>query len=104
MRKFLSLSVAALFTALVLQPALAADAPDTSTPKAAAISFAKALQSNDATTLKAICVGGEEEQKAVETLAGAMGAMRRFKEACAAKWGKDNQLGGAIPDLNLVAE
>jgi hypothetical protein len=104
MRKFLSLTLMAVCAALLVQPAFAADAPDMSSPKSTAIAFAKALQANDTDTLKAVCVGSDDEQKAVQTLGSAMSAMRRFKTACADKFGKDNALGGGIPDMNLVAE
>jgi hypothetical protein len=80
-------------------------APDLSTPKGAAIAFAKAVQDGDKAGVRAVCIGNDEELKAMESMAGAMGAIKKFRTACDDKYGKDNLLTKNFPaDQNLTAE
>jgi hypothetical protein len=42
-------------------------------------------------------IGTDEQRKIVEGMADLMAQMRRFKAACAAKYGEKNELGSGIP-------
>jgi hypothetical protein len=104
-RKVLSLSLAALLAAFVAPAAMAKDAPDLSTPKAAVATFSKAIVDHDLETIKASMIGTDEQQKIVEGMADLLASMRRFKAACAAKYGEKNELGSGIPgDAEFLAD
>lgn len=104
-RKALSLSLAVVLGTLVSSAAVAKDAPDLSSPKAAVATFSKAVVANDLETIKASMVGTDEHRKIVAGMADLMAAMRKFKAACASKFGEKNELGGGIPsDADFVAD
>jgi len=78
---------------------------DLSTPKGAAVAFAKAIQNGDKEGVRAVCIGKDEEIKAVESMASAMGAIKKFRTACNDKFGADNILTKSFPaDQDLAAE
>jgi hypothetical protein len=104
-RKMFSLSLVAVLAAFVAPAAMAKDAPDLSTPKAAVATFSKAIVDHDLDTIKASMLGNEEQQKIVEGMADLMASMRKFKAACAAKYGEKNELGSGIPsDADFLAD
>src|SRR5687768_13352175 len=74
-----------------------AKAPDLSSPKSAALVFAKAITEGDAAAIRAVCHGTEDELKAIESMANALASIRKFRNACNDKFGKDNVLSKGLP-------
>jgi hypothetical protein len=64
-------------------------APDLSTPKAAAMTFAKALEAGDAATAKASAVGDAQTQDLVGALAEVAAQNAKLREAATAKFGAE---------------
>jgi hypothetical protein len=60
---------------------------DLSTPKAAAQSFAKAMESGDAEAAKAACTGADP--KIIEAMAGMSATRKKLHDAAVAKFGDD---------------
>jgi hypothetical protein len=62
-------------------------AADLSEPKAAALTFVKAMADHDFATLRNASVGNDEERQRVEAMSDLMAAQRKFADAAAAKFG-----------------
>lgn len=86
----------------------AADAPsatpDLSTPKAAITTFYTALMQGDAATVKAAAIADEKQTRMLDALARVMGATKAMHEAAVAKFGKDGEEIGQLPDARLLLE
>ena len=86
-----------LFTGLVVAAALTisgaarADA-DVSTPKKAAVSFAKAVSAGDTTAMKALSIGTDAEFALVKSLSDVVASTRKLEEAAAKKFGEEGKL------------
>jgi hypothetical protein len=63
--------------------------PDLSTPKAAAMSFADALQAGDVAAAKTAAVGDAQNQDLVSTLAEVAAQNAKLREAAKAKFGEE---------------
>jgi hypothetical protein len=90
--------IACLTTALVIASVARADAPDTSTPKKAAIAFAKAVQAGDMTTAKTLATGSDSEWKLIKMMSETMVAVKAFSAAAAEKFGDQGKL---PPDMAM---
>jgi len=80
--------VAAVFCVSFSTSRLLADA-DLSTPKAAALAFAKALESGDAATAKSAAVGDAQTQDVVGALAEVAAQNVKLRDAATAKFGAE---------------
>ncbi len=65
------------------------DGDDLSTPKGAAQTFASAMESGDVETAKRASTGADP--KMIETMAKAMGSMKKLKEAAISKFGDEGK-------------
>lgn len=101
--KFRTRTAAALCAIVALSflaaPLARAEA-DLSSPKAAAMTFAKAVESNNAADIKAASVGAEAEQKNWLAMAGFMGAAANLKKAMTDKFGPE---GAAVVPMETDA-
>jgi hypothetical protein len=84
--------------------AATAPAVDTSSPKAAAISFAKAVDAGDANTAKSVTVNDPDQQKAVETMVNMFSTTKDFIAALKEKMGDEGgamamQMSSSLPNL-----
>ena len=80
-----------------------ADAPDTSTPKKAAIAFANALKTGDIATAKTLATGNDAEWALVKILSDAMVATNAFSAVATDKFGPDAKLPAGFT-MDLAAE
>ena len=80
-------------------PGAAAKAPDLSNPKSTAVSFAKAVQSNDMAAAKAASTGSDEQYKMVEAMGQMMSGFKNFESAAVAKFGDAGKSGQGMPDV-----
>ncbi|MDB5295655.1 MAG: hypothetical protein JWO31_1638 [Phycisphaerales bacterium] len=73
---------------------------DTSTPKAAAKTFAAAMTTGDADAAKAASTGADA--KMIESMANAFGSYKKLHDAAAAKFGEEGKklgaMGGSVDD------
>jgi len=76
---------------LIAPPTRAADAPDLSTPRKAAIAFAKGVESGDMTAVKATAIGTDSDYKLVESIMGLIGANKELRAAAIEKFGEDGK-------------
>jgi hypothetical protein len=76
---------------LIAMPARAADAPDLSTPKKAAIMFAKGVESGDMEAVKASSIGSDSDYKLVELIISYMAANKELRAAAIEKFGEDGK-------------
>jgi hypothetical protein len=60
---------------------------DQSNPKAAALSFAKALESGDSETAKSLVVGTDQEKQIVDATADFVSAVKKLKDSATKKFG-----------------
>jgi len=83
-----------------------ADAPDLSSPKAAAMAFAKAMQVGDAAAAKSATLSDAENQEIVGLLAGMVSSNLKLRDAAKAKWGEDagDQLAGNMKNLDMAKQ
>jgi hypothetical protein len=82
----------------------AAKAPDLSTPKSAAVSFAKALQSNDIATAKAASTGTDEQYKLIDAAGQMMSGFKNYESAAVAKFGDAGKFGKGEGPPDVVAD
>jgi len=86
-----------MFTGLVVAAALTisgvarADA-DVSTPKKAAISFAKAVAAGDTAAMKALSTGTDAEFALVKSLSDVVTSTKKLEDACIKKFGDEGKL------------
>src|SRR5688572_1736618 len=82
------------------KPAAAAAAD--ATPKQAAVEWATALTSGDATTARTLMTGTEEQMKMMDGMVGFMGAAKNMRDAMKEKFGDDavKQAGGAATGMD----
>ena len=71
----------------------AAKVPDLSNPKSTAVSFAKAVQSNDMAAAKAASTGSDEQYKMVEAMGQMMSGFKNYESAAVAKFGDAGKSG-----------
>jgi hypothetical protein len=105
--KFTALTriIACLSTALVLASVARADAPDTSSPKKAALAFAKAVQAGDMATAKTLATGSDADWKLMQMLSDIMVASKAFATAASDKFGDQGKLPpGMAMDLSAEFE
>ena len=89
-RAFFAFIVLSIIGVIAL-PARAADAPDLSTPKKAAIAFAKGVESGDMTVVKATAIGTDSQYKLVEAIIGLIGANKELRTAAVDKFGEEGK-------------
>jgi hypothetical protein len=65
---------------------------DTSSPKKAAQSLARAFTAGDVQGAKAVSTGTDEQMKGLERMVPMGAELKKMVDAAIAKWGKDNQL------------
>lgn len=100
MTKFVTSVICVL--ALFVAARVAVAGPDLSSPKSAAMSFAKALEAGDAATAKASAVATEEEGKFIDVMAGMMSGMLKLKAASIAKFGDAGKdIAGSSDDVEI---
>jgi hypothetical protein len=85
-------------------PGGSAAAPDLSNPKSTAVSFAKAVQSNDMAAAKATSTGSDEQYKMVEAMGQMMSGFKNFQSAAVAKFGDAGKSSQGPPDIVADAE
>ena len=78
--------------ALAFTGAAHAGAPDTSTPKKAALAFANALESGDIAAAKTLANGTDAEWAMIKTLSNVLVAGKAFSDAAHEKFGPDAKL------------
>ena len=88
MLRSLSLAVVCTLVGLVGSTALAADAPDLSTPKKAASAFAKAVEANNIDAAKSASVGSDEDYKLVQAIGAFIASARELRDASVAQFGE----------------
>src|ERR1700679_2108760 len=76
---------------MVTLPARAADAPDLSTPKKAAVAYARAIESGDLTAVKTTAIGTENDFSYIESIIGLIGANKELRAAAIEKFGEDGK-------------
>jgi hypothetical protein len=76
-----------------------AKGPDLSNPKSAAVSFAKAIQSNDMAAAKAASTGTDEQYKMVEAMGQMMSGFKNYESAAVAKFGDAGKSDQSPPDI-----
>jgi hypothetical protein len=69
-----------------------ADEPDASTPKKAAVAFAKAVVAGDMATAKTLATGTEAEFAIVKSMSDMAGGLKRLEDAAVKKFGTDGKL------------
>jgi hypothetical protein len=67
---------------------LGADAPDLSTPKKAALTFAKALEDDDLAGIRSSCIGSDDDFKVIAEVAKVVNAGKKVREAAIARFGE----------------
>ena len=70
----------------------AADAPDLTSPKKAAVSFAKSVEAGDLAGVKATSVGSDDDYKLVQSIIGLIDANKQLRAAAIAKFGEAAQI------------
>lgn len=65
---------------------------DTSSPKKAAQSLARAFTAGDVQGAKAVTTGTDEQMKGLERMVPAVAEVKKMVDAATAKWGKDNPI------------
>jgi len=66
--------------------------PDTSTPKTAAVAFAKAVMAGDMDTVHKTAIGTDAQFAAVKSLSDMLAAMKRYEAAAVRKFGDEGKL------------
>jgi hypothetical protein len=93
-----------LLVALCASAAFAADKPDLSSPKSAAMAFGTALVAGDSAGVKAATVGTEEEYKMVDAISMMVSSMKKLNDAADAKFGKDNGISQPNAGMDITKE
>lgn len=96
-----------LFVVLLVGRGHRAEAQAPNTPKAAAVSFAKAIMKGDLTGVKAVSIYEGDAVPIVEVIVGMMGAQNRLDAAAKAKFGaKGSTVAESMrmPDLTKLIE
>lgn len=90
-RTYSSTAALLLLVGLLWSPARGADAPDLSTPKKAAVSFAKGVEAADMSAVKASSVGTEDDYKLVQSIVDFISSAKQLREAAVAKFGEEGK-------------
>src|SRR5581483_2217840 len=71
---------------------------DQSTPKAAAMGFAKAMENGDAALAKELSVGSEQDQKVLSSMLEFTGSIKKLRDSASKKYGDkaDEVTGGGM--------
>src|SRR5262245_45712792 len=104
MRRYIILAAAVVVVGVCAGRLTAA--PDLSTPKAAAMSFAKAMEAGDADGAKAATLSDAENQELVTILAGMISNVNKLREAAKAKFGEEasNQIAGNMKTMDMAKQ
>lgn len=86
-----TLALAVIAGICCTQAALADDAPDTSTPKGAAMAFCKAVSDGDMTKVHALSTGTDGEYEMVKLMSDAVRAYGKFHDAVTKKFGDQSK-------------
>jgi hypothetical protein len=86
-----SASIVLMLVGLISSATWASDAPDLSTPKKAAVSFAKSIESGDMANIKATSVGTDDDYKLVQSIVGLIEANKQLRAAAIAKFGEEGK-------------
>ena len=74
-------------------------------PKVVSVALAKAIAAEDLKAIHQLCTGTAEQFQTVETMATALGSIRKFKSACDKQFGPANSLSKNLAGMpDLVAE
>jgi len=78
---------------------------DLTSPKSAAVSFAKAMEAGDAEKLRAATTGGtDEDYKMLEVLSGVFSSMKTLEKESVAKFGEEGNLTEGPMSMDMVAQ
>jgi hypothetical protein len=91
MVRTLSGSIVLMLMGLISSATWAGDAPDLSTPKKAAVFFAKSVETGDMANIKATSVGSEDDYKLVQSIVGLIEANKQLRAAAIAKFGEEGK-------------
>jgi hypothetical protein len=102
--------VIALLAFLLVGRAPIARAADDSTPKGAAESFFKALETGDADKAKALATGDEKQMKMLDLLVPLVGNFKKMEQSAVKKWGEEGKKilqgdgPGSAPSFDMDSE